>query len=153
MEETVKQEQSTEKTFNQEELDRIVKERLAREREKYADYDALKEKAQRFDEQEEAQKSELQKAIDRATSLETELTSLKKENEVRTMREKVAKETGVPANLLTASTEEECRALADAIKAYAQPSGYPKVKDGGEIQNQPNGSAKAQFANFMQNIL
>ena len=33
------------KTFTQEDLDRIVQQRLAREREKYADYDSLKAKA------------------------------------------------------------------------------------------------------------
>ena len=42
---------------------------------------------------EEANKSELQKATERATALETELSDLKRQNEVRTMREEVSKET------------------------------------------------------------
>ena len=59
MEETVKQEES--KTFTQDELNAIVSDRLKREREKYADYESLKEKATKLDEIEEASKTELQK--------------------------------------------------------------------------------------------
>ncbi len=38
-----------EKTFTQAELDSIVKDRLAREKGKYADYEELKAKATKFD--------------------------------------------------------------------------------------------------------
>lgn len=48
------------KTFTQEELDAIIAERLGRERQKYADYDSLKQKAGKYDEQQEANKTELQ---------------------------------------------------------------------------------------------
>jgi uncharacterized membrane protein YqiK len=47
---------------DQAELDRIINERLARERNKYKDYNDLKTKASKFDELTEAQKSELEKA-------------------------------------------------------------------------------------------
>ena len=140
------------RTFTQEELNAIVGKRLAEEKSKFSDYEALKAKASKFDEMEEANKSELQKATERANALETELNGLKKAEEVRVMREKVANETGIPSNLLTGSTEEECKAQAEAIKAYAQPSGYPKVKDGGEI-SKPTGTAKEQFADFMSKML
>ena len=140
------------RTFTQEELNAIVGKRLAEEKSKFADYEDLKAKASKFDEMEEANKSELQKATERANALETELNGLKKAEEVRLMRENVAKETGIPSNLLTGTTEEECKAQAEAIKAYAQPSGYPKVKDGGEIPK-PNGSTQQQFADFVSKIL
>lgn len=156
MSETVNQETTTqqEQTFTQDELNKIVGERLAREREKFADYDVLKAKADKYDEATEAAKSELQKAQERASSLEAELTGLKKANEIREARENVARESGVPANLLTGNTEEECKAQAEAIKAYARPEGYPKVKDGGEAPHSNNlGSAKQQFADFMGQIM
>ena len=140
------------RTFTQEEVNAIVGKRLAEEKGKFADYEALKAKAAKYDEAEEANKSELQKATERANNLEAELNGLKKAEEVRLMRENVAKETGIPSNLLTGATEEECKAQAEAIKAYAQPSGYPKVKDGGEIQK-PTGTAQQQFADFMSQIL
>lgn len=140
------------RTFTQDELNAIVGKRLAEEKNKYADYDVLKAKAEKFDEAEEASKSELQKATERANALETELNGLKKAEEVRLMREKVANETGIPSNLLTGSSEEECKAQAEAIKAYATPSGYPKVKDGGEMPK-PTGSTKQQFADFMSALM
>ena len=65
------------RTFTQEEVDRIVGDRLQRERAKYADFDAMKKKAAKFDEAEQAQKSELQKATERAEALQKELDILK----------------------------------------------------------------------------
>ena len=112
------------------------------------DLDELKRKAQELDQIEEANKSELEKANERANSLQAELESLKKANEVRAMREKVASETGVPMNLLTAETEEECTEQANAIKAFAIPTSYPSVKDGGEVQNIGKVSTKQQFAEW-----
>lgn len=140
------------RTFTQEEVNAIVGKRLAEEKGKFADYDDLKAKASKFDELEEANKSELQKATERANALEAELNGMKKAEETRQMRENVSKETGIPANLLTGATEEECKAQADAIKAYATPSGYPKVKDGGEMPKPTGGNAKADFAEYMSSI-
>lgn len=155
MAETVNQapeNQEPEKTFTQAELDKIVGERLGREREKYSDYETLKEKASKFEELEEANKSELQKATERATALENELNTLKKENEIRTIRENVSKETGVPVNLLNGGTLEECIAQAEAIRSYANP-GYPTVKDKGEIPNAGGGSARQQFVAWANQAL
>lgn len=59
-----------EKTFTQEQLEHELGKRLAREREKYADYDELKEKASQFDELQEAQKSELERERTRAEEAE-----------------------------------------------------------------------------------
>lgn len=50
------------KTFTQAELDAIVKDRLARAKSQFADYDDLKGKAAKFDEIDAASKSELEKA-------------------------------------------------------------------------------------------
>ena len=137
------------RTFTQDEVNAIVGKRLAEEKGKYADYEDLKAKAAKYDEAEEASKSELQKAVERANHLEAELNERKKNDEVRQTREKIANETGIPANLLTGDTEEACKAQAEAIKAFAQPSGYPKVKDGGEVPKIPSGNPKASFAEFM----
>lgn len=54
------------RTFTQEELDRIVGERLARERKNLGDVDELRRKAEEFDRLEEERKSELEKERDRA---------------------------------------------------------------------------------------
>lgn len=152
MSETVNQEiQATEETgkvFTQDEVNTIVKDRLTRAGAKYADYDALKEKAKKFDQLEEANKSELQKATERADALQVELDKLKGANALRDMRNKVAEETGIPVNLLTGNTEEECREQAQAIAAYAKPTGYPQVRDGGEVVNAGKMTTKQQFAEW-----
>lgn len=139
------------RTFTQEEVNAIVGKRLAEEKGKYSDYEEIKAKAAKFDEAEEANKSELQKAMERANNLEAELNGLKKSEEIRQTREKIATETGIPANLLTGDTEESCKAQAEAIKAFATPN-YPKVKDSGEVPKTVSGNAKADFAEYMTNI-
>ena len=152
MSETVNQENQatthTGKTFTQDEVNAIVTDRLTRDRAKYADYDTLKEKAEKYDQLEESNKSELQKAVERGDALQVELDKLKGENAVRDLRNRVAEETGVPVHLLTGSTEDECRDQAKAILAYANPSGYPKVRDGGEVTNTGKMTTKQQFAEW-----
>lgn len=154
MSETVNQgNQATEttgKTFTQDEVNAIVTDRLTRDRAKYADYDDLKAKAEKFDQIEEANKTELQKANERADGLQAELDKLKNENAVRDLRTKVANETGVPVNCLTGNTEEECRAQAKAIAEFAKPSAYPKVRDGGEVQHTTGGANRDKFKDWFE---
>lgn len=124
-----------ERTFTQAQLDAIVADRLARERSKYSDYDALKAKAEKFDAAEEAGKTELQKATDKAAALQQELDGLKQANAARQMREKVAKDTGLPADMvefLTGADEETCTAQAKKLVERVKPGGFPNVKDSGE---------------------
>ena len=133
----------TPQTFTQDDVNRIVAKRVA----KYADYETLKEKAAKFDEQVEASKSDLQKATERADSLQAELDALKSAEKLRLMREEVAQAKGVPVNLLAGSTKEECETQADLLLNWAKPSGYPKVPDGGDpITTKP---AREQFADWL----
>lgn len=150
---TTIEETVTEKTFTQAELDQIISDRLKRERDKYTDYDALKEKAQKFDQIEENAKTELQKATEKAEKLEAELSVMKHAEEVRTIREKVANATGVPTSLLSGDTEEDCTAQAKAILDFKSSQGYPLVKDSGEIQKTVKGSTRQQFAAWAEEAL
>lgn len=138
----------TERTFTQAELNAIVQERVGETKAKYEDYEELKAKASKYDEQVEASKSELQKATERADSLQAELNALKSANEVRALREKVAKEKNIPANLLTGETEEDCTAQADAILSFAMPNAYPAVKDSGEVRKTMKKDTASQFADW-----
>lgn len=157
MSETVNQEKATvnqateQKTFTQDEVNSIVNERLGREKSKYSDYDALKAKADKLDKIEEANKTELQKANEKATALEDELKALKKENQIRDIRAEVAKEQNVPAELLTAETREECEAQAKALLQFASSKqGYPTLKDGGEAQASVGANERDLFAEWMR---
>ena len=95
------------KTFTQDELNQIVADRLERERKKFDGFEDYKAKAARLDELEAASKTELQKATEKAEKLERELSTLKNAEKVRGVRSEVAKETGVPAELLTGESKEE----------------------------------------------
>lgn len=159
MAETVHQEPTTpaaegqqpERTFTQAEMNAIISDRLSRERSKYADYGDLKSKAQQFDAAQEAGKTELQKANEKAAKLQEQLDTLTRANTLRELRSKVAAATGVPAELLSGDTEESCTAQAQAILKFAQP-GYPSVRDGGEVRNKPTGSTRQQFADWFAQV-
>lgn len=108
-------EQPTGRTFTQDEVNTIIADRLNRERAKYADYEDLKVKASQYD------------------AAQQQLDQLTHANTLRDLRAKVSAETGVPADLLTGETIEDCTAQANKIKAFAAPAGYPSVYDGGEL--------------------
>lgn len=147
---------AADKTFTQAELDVIISDRLRREREKYADYEDLKTKAAKFDAAEEASKTELQKATEKANELQTRLDSMLKADNIRQIREKVAKETSVPAELLSGEDEESCKAQAKKILEFAKPAGYPNVRDGGEIPTSSGTSGEKtrdQFADWFDKQL
>ena len=106
---------------SQEEFDERIKARIARVKATPpADYDELKAKAARLDELEEASKSELQKATERAERLQAELDGIKSEQQRQSIVAKVAKDTGVDPEILAAmsgSTEDEVKASAELLKA------------------------------------
>ena len=145
---TINEIPESEKTFTQAELDAIVSERLNREKKKFEGFEELKEKAKRLDEIEEANKTELEKATERVKALEAELESKKKADALRELRENVANEMNVPANLLHGEDEESCKAEANALLAFAKSNGYPIVRDGGEVTNTNKTTTRQQFADW-----
>lgn len=125
------------KIETQEELDRIISERLKREKEKYADYDELKEKLKDFEDsatkieelnekiktiEEENQK--LSKKKEEYDAKNTELEDLKKKlsgMERENLLRKVAKEHGIPesfANRLRGEDEKALNADAETLSEY-----------------------------------
>ena len=85
-------------------------------------------------------------------AVQAELDALKAANALRDLRAKVSKDTGVPAELLTGDTEEACKAQAEGIKAFSKAnpaSGYPVVKDGGEVRVSGANTAREKFAEWM----
>lgn len=99
---------------SQEDFDKAIQARLARERAKFSDYDELKAKADRLAQIEESQKSEAQKQQEALEKAQRELAELT----VAKTRAEVAAAKGVPANLLSGGTQEELEASADALIAF-----------------------------------
>ena len=136
-----------ERTFTQAEMDAIIGERLKRDRAKYADYDELKAKAAKYDEAEEASKSELQKAVEERDRLKAKLDKLEAEAERAEQVAKVAAEQGVDAALLarmSGDVEDNAKFLKEQM---ANAPKYGTVPDFGEA-NAPAGkkSTADQFA-------
>lgn len=100
-----------------------------------------------------ANSDELQKAQQQAAQLQSELDSMKAAETIRLTREKVAGEKKVPAHLLTGETEEACAKQADEILAFAQPSGYPQIRDGGDPRNPPAPTTRQKFADWAKDNL
>ena len=137
---------------SQEELDRIIQARLDRERKRFADYDELKKAADRLSEIEQANQTEAEKAQARAEAAEKRASEL----EAKALRAEVAAAKGVPAALLTGSTQEELEAAADALLAFKgeQKSAGPSSTSLSRVnQNVVKGSTGDQFADFFTNQL
>ena len=138
--------QGNEKTFTQSEMNAIIADRISEVKAKYGDYDDLKAKAEKFDAAEEASKSELQKVTESRDALQAELDKVKAD----AMRSRIAATKGVPVDLITGSTEEECTAQADAALAFAKKPDYPTLKDGGEVTPTTKKSAQDAFTEWME---
>lgn len=105
----------------QEELDKIVGARLAREREKYADYDQLKATAE-----------EASEAIAERDELRGQLTESR--------RESIATAAGIPVELVVGDTEDDMRAHADRIKALVNAKAQAAAAEAPPAaQQMPNG--------------
>lgn len=109
---------------SQEDLNRIIQERLAREREKFAGFDDIKAKAEQFDALQEQNKTDLQKEQERAAAAEKRAIKA----ELKALRADVAITKGVPPNLLSGSTKEELEASAVALLAFKGEQPAPVVR-------------------------
>lgn len=111
-----------EKTFSQADVDRIVTERIARERKKLPNIDELKEKAQKWDQQEAASLSEidkLKKACEAATTARLEAEARAKAADVKAIKTLLIQKAGIPMDLIDrvrGETEEEIKADIEVLK-------------------------------------
>lgn len=142
------------KTFTQEEVNAMISERVKRERAKYEGFDVLKEKAKKFDEIEEAGKTELQKSQEQVAELQAKLDKIQKDAEIGRIKSKISTEKGIPVDLLTGETEEACLEQAEKILAFAQfNGGYPVIRDAGEIAKTTKVTTRQQFADWVNENL
>ena len=92
--------------------------------------------------------ADLKAAQEKISALQADIEQRNLADAIRTMREKVAGETGIPTNLLTGTTEEECKTQAQGILDFAKPSAYPNVRDGGETHVDVQQTTRQQFADW-----
>jgi hypothetical protein len=101
---------------SQADLDRIIADRLSRERAKFADYDDLRAKAEQLDAIEEANKTEAQKQADALAAAQAKIADYERREQITEWKKEVSEATGVPANVLAGSTKEEIEAHAETLK-------------------------------------
>jgi hypothetical protein len=104
---------------SQEDFDKAIQARIARERAKFADYEDVKARASKLTEIEEANKTEAEKVAERLAAAEKRAVEL----EAKATRAEVAAAKGVPIGLLSGGTKEELEASADALIQFKGESG------------------------------
>lgn len=125
----------TPRTFTQEEVNELMGKVRREVSGKYADYDDLKAKAGKYDEAQEAAKSELEKAQEAAAKAKAEADALRAEKARADLVAKVSAATGVPASLIVGDDEEAMTASAQAIAEYAKAASTVAPTDKGGAAN------------------
>lgn len=140
---------------SQEEFDKAIQARIARERAKFSDYDDLKAKAQKVDELEAANLTELEKAQKAAADAEAaraELEAQIRSRDVELLRQRVGAEVGLPVELvarLQGEDEESIRADAKALAAVIPEPRKPVPNTWDRPANDAVGTAES-FARFFE---
>lgn len=142
------------KSFTQEQVDRIVETRLAKERGKYKDYEEIKAKALKFEEAENAGKSEVDKLREANERLQKQIDDAAAAKQRDGWISEVSKSKDVPAELLRGTTLEELEAHADLLHAALHPasSGAPVSKQTGEPTHQKQ-TGDADERAYLQQLL
>lgn len=132
------------KTFEpittQDDLNKIIGDRVQRVKSQYADYDALKQKAEQFDQLQDAGKTDQQRAADQAAQFEATKSDLEarlQAKDLEILRLTVAHTKGVPAHRINGTTEAELTADADRYLGElggARKPGYVPSQGGGEAR-------------------
>lgn len=130
------------RTFTQADVEKIVADRITRERKKYAGYDDLKKKASQFDELQDKNKTELEKVNDQLNAAQVELQGYR----VEKIRMDAARQVGLDlelAEFITAVDEDEAVEQAKRLLARLGSRGNENDGEGGD--NAGGGGRRADF--------
>lgn len=143
--EAATEEQTSETTFTQADVDRIVKERLSKEKARYEGFDDYKTRAEEA-EALKAKYSELE-------STTTELSSRAEAAELKALRLEVSMETDVPVSALTATNEDDMRKQAEDLKAWrGENTGVKREAANSGNSTGPAQDAKARAAEALRRL-
>ena len=121
---------------SQEQLDKVLGERLTRERAKFADYDGLKAKAARLDEIEAAKQTDDEKTAKRLSDLEDEVTAARRES----LRLRIAATHGItdPDDIDLYLTGADADTLTKQAKGLAEKNGDRATRETEERKKSAN---------------
>ena len=138
-----------ERTFTQEEVNSFIARERRETEAKFSDYEDLKAKAARLDEIEEAGKTELEKTSEALAAATAELEQLKAERERADMTAQVARDTGLPLDVVSAlngATAAELMEQAQSIASRMQaPKGAPTVPEAGSFARAAKAGTTAEM--------
>ncbi len=141
------------RTFTQEEVDRIINERIGRERSRKSDYEDLKEKAGKISDIE----SKLSKALEENEKLKSEAKQAEHEKELSAIRAEVASKYGIgDPSVLVGDDEKQIGDYAEKLmKVFAgmRSRGIVAEQSARTGQAKPRHSGREDFANAMKNTL
>lgn len=147
-----------ERTFTQADLDRIVQDRLSRERQKFGDYDDLKAKAEKLAEIEAERMTEVERERSAREAAEKSLEDLKKQARDAALRAAIVAEaaksdrritdpeatvtflTGPDADLLEVGEDGIPTDIAKAMDSLLERRDYLVAKQGGARGNADQGA-------------
>ena len=112
-------------TFSQEDVDRIVNDRLARERKKYEGFDDLKAKAEQFE-----------TAASERDALAQKVAEFEAKEQRAALAAEISEATGVPAAALRGDTREELEAHAAQLKSLL-PTTAPAIPGAAQKPSSP----------------
>lgn len=121
---------SGEKTFTQEEMNSLLAKQKREMQAKYKDFDVYKQAYEEQQQKADAEKSELQKALDAKAEAEAKANALQAEKDQAAWKTAASKATGVPIEALHGSTEDEVNACAESLKGYFTKPSAPLVNTG-----------------------
>lgn len=101
---------------SQDEFDKLIGPRLSREREKFADYEELKQRIDSVEAEKTAAEQARDAAIAERDEASDKVQKFEADKQVDAWRADVAKVKGVPADALRGSTKEEFEAHAEILK-------------------------------------
>lgn len=122
---------------SQDAFDGLVKDRLARERAKFSDYDEIKSRAEAAEQAAAEHQAAIDAANQRADQAEQWKAEREKSDELAKVREDVAKEAGVPATALRGSSKEEFEAHAAELKPLLTGHLGPVIPSQGDFPDHP----------------
>lgn len=118
------------RTFTQEEVNALMGDLRKKERAKFSNYEEYKAAADELAKLKEKNKTELEKATERAEAAEAKLAERDAADAIAQDIREVAKATGVPEEALRGSTREEIEAHAEVLKPLFAKKAAPSVNTG-----------------------
>lgn len=116
---------------SQEEFDKRIGARIKRESEKFQNYEEYKAAHEELEKIKEADKTELQRAAERAEAAEARLAEYETAEQEKAWKQEVSEATGVPADALRGATKEELEQHAESIKRCFAKDAAPVVSGDG----------------------